>query len=101
MTTTVNSFEQAAFLGPGEGQALWFLRNRMVVKATAQSTGGAFGLLESLVAPGFSPPLHVHHREAAAAVRSAPRPARSCSCRAACRIPSSSKATRRRACSRC
>ena len=35
----------------------------MTVKATAASTGGAYGLLESLIAPGFSPPLHVHHRE--------------------------------------
>jgi mannose-6-phosphate isomerase-like protein (cupin superfamily) len=55
--------DDARFLNPGEGQAIWFLRNRMTVKATAQSTGGAFGLVESLIAPGFSPPLHVHHRE--------------------------------------
>lgn len=53
----------AQFVGPGEGRAIWFLRNRMSVKATAATTGGAFGLLESLIAPGFSPPLHVHHRE--------------------------------------
>jgi mannose-6-phosphate isomerase-like protein (cupin superfamily) len=53
----------AQFVPPGEGQAIWFLRNRMNVKATAKTTGGAFGLLESLIAPGFSPPLHVHHRE--------------------------------------
>jgi len=50
-------------LPPGEGQTIWFLRNRMTIKATAETTGGAFGLVESLVAPGFSPPLHVHHRE--------------------------------------
>jgi len=53
----------ARFVRPGEGQALWFLRNRMSVKATADSTGGAFGLVESLMAPGFSPPMHIHHRE--------------------------------------
>jgi len=53
----------AQFLAAGEGQAIWFLRNRMTVKATGDSTGGAFGLVESLIAPGFSPPLHVHHRE--------------------------------------
>ncbi len=46
-----------------EGQAIWFLTNRMTIKATAESTGGAYGLIESLIAPGFSPPLHVHHRE--------------------------------------
>lgn len=51
------------FLGPGEGEAIWFLANRMTVKATAETTGGAFGLLETLLAPGFSPPLHVHHAE--------------------------------------
>jgi mannose-6-phosphate isomerase-like protein (cupin superfamily) len=55
--------DDACALAPGEGHTIWFLRNRMTVKATAASTGGAFGLVESLIAPGFSPPLHVHHRE--------------------------------------
>ena len=50
-------------LGPGEGEPIWFQRNRMTIKATAESTGGAYGLVESLVAPGYSPPLHVHYRE--------------------------------------
>src|SRR5919107_970200 len=53
----------AVVLGPGEGTPVWFLGNLMVVKATARSTNGAYGLLESLVAAGASPPLHVHHRE--------------------------------------
>jgi mannose-6-phosphate isomerase-like protein (cupin superfamily) len=60
---SVPTADSAQFLGPGEGRAIWFLRNRMTVKATAATTGGAFGLLESWIAPGFSPPLHVHHRE--------------------------------------
>src|SRR5262245_8717919 len=51
------------FLHPGGGQAVWFLRNRITIKATAAATGGAYGLFESYLAPGFSPPLHVHHRE--------------------------------------
>jgi mannose-6-phosphate isomerase-like protein (cupin superfamily) len=55
--------EDAYFLEPREGQTVWFLSNRITVKATAASTGGAYGLVESLIAPGFSPPLHVHHRE--------------------------------------
>ena len=63
MTTTMTSAGHAAALGPGEGQTIWFLRNRMTIKATAESTGGAYGLVESQVAPGFSPPLHVHHKE--------------------------------------
>lgn len=55
--------EQAHFVAAGEGDATWFLANRMTMKATGAMTGGAFGLVESLIAPGFSPPLHVHHRE--------------------------------------
>jgi quercetin dioxygenase-like cupin family protein len=50
-------------LAPGEGSAHWFLENRMVLKATVESTGGAFGLVESLIAPGAAPPLHVHYAE--------------------------------------
>lgn len=61
--TATRTEADARFLGPGEGRAIWFLRNRMTVKATADSTGGAFGLVESWIAPGFSPPLHVHRRE--------------------------------------
>jgi mannose-6-phosphate isomerase-like protein (cupin superfamily) len=62
-TSSTNAVHQACFLAPDEGRAVWFLRNHMTIKATAASTGGAFGLVESLIAPGFSPPLHVHHRE--------------------------------------
>lgn len=47
----------------GEGEATWFGPNRMVVKATAETTGGAYGLVESWIPAGSSPPLHVHHRE--------------------------------------
>jgi mannose-6-phosphate isomerase-like protein (cupin superfamily) len=61
--TPLANTEHACVVGPGEGQAIWFLRNRMTIKATARSTGGAYGLVESQIAPGFSPPLHVHRRE--------------------------------------
>ena len=61
--TAAQSTTDAQFMRPDEGRAIWFLTNRMTIKATGASTGGAFGLVESLVAPGFSPPLHVHHRE--------------------------------------
>lgn len=54
---------EAQMLGPGEGTALWFQGNRITIKATAASTGGAFGLVESMLAPGYSPPLHIHDRE--------------------------------------
>jgi mannose-6-phosphate isomerase-like protein (cupin superfamily) len=48
---------------PGEGEASWFGPNLMTVKATAETTGGAYGLVESWIRAGSSPPLHVHHRE--------------------------------------
>jgi quercetin dioxygenase-like cupin family protein len=50
-------------LAPDEGEAAWFLGNRMTLKATRETTGGAYGLVESWVPAGASPPLHVHHRE--------------------------------------
>ena|SRR5579875_2216397 len=46
-----------------EGQAVWFTNNLMVLKATSESTGGAYGLVEALAPPGSGPPLHVHRRE--------------------------------------
>ena len=49
--------------GPADGEATWFLGTRMTVKATAESTGGTFGLIDVRLAAGFSPPLHIHHRE--------------------------------------
>ena len=47
----------------GEGETTWFQPNRMTVKATGEQTNGAFGLLESWIRAGSSPPLHVYHRE--------------------------------------
>jgi mannose-6-phosphate isomerase-like protein (cupin superfamily) len=47
----------------GEGEAVWFTNNRMTIKASAQTTGGALGVVEALGPAGSSPPLHVHHRE--------------------------------------
>lgn len=46
-----------------DGEALWFTTNRITIKARAEDTGGAFGLIEAQAPPGASPPLHVHHRE--------------------------------------
>src|ERR1700750_64042 len=47
----------------GEGETTWFQPNRMELKAGAEHTGGAYGLVDSWVRAGASPPLHVHHRE--------------------------------------
>lgn len=50
-------------LGPDDGETVWFLASRMTLKATAESTGGQYGLIEAEMPPGFSPPEHIHHRE--------------------------------------
>ncbi|HZD69223.1 MAG TPA: quercetin 2,3-dioxygenase [Actinomycetes bacterium] len=50
-------------LAPGEGPAVWFLGERLTMKATSEQTGGAFALVEDLAAPGGEPPVHVHTRE--------------------------------------
>src|ERR1041384_1044386 len=50
-------------VGPADGEAPRSLGTRIVIKATSQSTGGTFGLLENQLATGFSPPLHIHHQE--------------------------------------
>src|SRR5262245_59758476 len=47
----------------GEGEETWFQPNRLTIKASAEVTGGAYGLVESWIRAGSSPPLHVHHRE--------------------------------------
>jgi mannose-6-phosphate isomerase-like protein (cupin superfamily) len=52
-----------AHLAPDAGEAVWFTSFRMTLKATAEQTGGAYGLVEALAAPGSGPPLHVHTRE--------------------------------------
>jgi mannose-6-phosphate isomerase-like protein (cupin superfamily) len=51
------------FVPDGEGEATWFINSRMVIRASGEATGGAYGLVESWIPAGFSPPLHVHHRE--------------------------------------
>jgi quercetin dioxygenase-like cupin family protein len=58
-TTTGQGYVQAV----GEGRALWALGERIALKATGAQTGGAFTLLEDLVAAGGEPPPHLHERE--------------------------------------
>ena len=50
-------------LGKDEGPAVWFLGTLVIVKATAESTRGAFGLIDSVIPAGFESPYHVHHAE--------------------------------------
>ena len=51
---------------PGDGRSIDLGNFRMTVKATAETTGGTFSLLEAEEPAGFGPPMHVH-RDAAEA----------------------------------
>jgi mannose-6-phosphate isomerase-like protein (cupin superfamily) len=53
----------AVVVRPGDGEAIWFLNGRMTLKMTGEQSHGAYGLTEAVVPSGFSPPMHVHHRE--------------------------------------
>ena len=46
-----------------EGQAYWFLNSLNVLKATSESTGGAFSLIHHTAPPGHATPYHLHHTE--------------------------------------
>lgn len=41
----------------------WWQGSMMMVKARAEDTGGALGLVDASFYQGFGPPLHVHSRE--------------------------------------
>lgn len=43
--------------------AFWWQGGLYVLKARAEDTGGALGLVEARLYRGFGPPLHVHSRE--------------------------------------
>jgi quercetin dioxygenase-like cupin family protein len=50
-----------AILGPGEGESLTVGPTVTVLKATGETTGGAYVLGEAALAPGFAgPPPHLH-----------------------------------------
>ena len=46
-----------------EGPAFWFLNNLCIVKATTESTGGAFSMVYQIAPPGHATPYHLHHVE--------------------------------------
>ncbi|MDN7242714.1 quercetin 2,3-dioxygenase [Planococcus sp. N028] len=47
----------------GEGKAYWFLGSLLEMKATAEDTGGAFGMVELTHPPGFAAPMHTNRNE--------------------------------------
>lgn len=50
-------------LTPDDGEALWFNKGLLIVKATAEQTEGKYSAVEMRGRKGFSAPLHVHHGE--------------------------------------
>ena len=54
---------QPQLLVQNQGQAIWFLNSLTILKATRESTGGAFALAEQFMAPGFITPYHRHRLE--------------------------------------
>lgn len=54
----------AAYVGPGEGRAVWVMGGQLLTfKVTAEQTGGAYSLFEDTVQPQYGSPPHIHHRE--------------------------------------
>ena len=46
-----------------KGSLVWFLGTLMDLRASGTQTKGSFGLIEQVLPPGFTPPLHIHHGE--------------------------------------
>ena len=46
-----------------EGPAYWFLNGLCTLKATTESTGGAFSLVHEISPAGHATPYHLHHIE--------------------------------------
>ena len=64
MTVETVSTLPSIFLGAlTEREAVWFLGTKTWLRATAAQTGGALGLVEHLLEPGFASPYHLHHNE--------------------------------------
>jgi uncharacterized cupin superfamily protein len=50
-------------LNGGEGEVIWYLGTLMTRTTGAETTGGAFEVIEARAAPGVSPLWHAHQRE--------------------------------------
>ncbi len=62
----MTSGDTAFVLRPGDGRSIDLGNFAMSLKASAETTGGAFALLEAAEPPNFGPPMHIH-RDAAEA----------------------------------
>jgi quercetin dioxygenase-like cupin family protein len=50
-------------LDAAEGQAIAWFGSLLTIKATKESTGGAYGLVEVVEPPGAASPVHIHRGE--------------------------------------
>ena len=58
-----NKRQEALHVPEGGGTMLWVVDELMTLKASAEHTGGAYSLTDSVVPSGGGPPPHVHHQE--------------------------------------
>jgi quercetin dioxygenase-like cupin family protein len=63
MSTTPAAAVAPIALGPGEGEARWFLGILATIKASTKTTAGRVAVIEHLAPQGSGSPLHIHHRE--------------------------------------
>ena len=61
--SNVTTTAQPSLVGPGEGDAYWFLGALATIKASAETTGGGVAVIEHLAPRGHGSPLHIHTRE--------------------------------------
>jgi quercetin dioxygenase-like cupin family protein len=53
----------SALIAKGKGSSLWWGDILVTFKVTSEDTGGAFSVMEDIVPPHYSTPLHVHSLE--------------------------------------
>jgi quercetin dioxygenase-like cupin family protein len=60
----VTGKQQGPQVNTREDPPIWFLGLPTIMRATGETTNGAFGLIEHLtMPPGFASPYHLHHLE--------------------------------------
>lgn len=63
MSGTQHTRPAGRHLAKDEGEGIWFIGSFMRFKATTESTGGAFTLIDEIAGPGRQSPPHIHHSE--------------------------------------
>ena len=63
MAATADQTRAPITLDPGQGEALWFNNDLLILKATGAQTGGAYLLVEEVARRGKVTPLHTHPAE--------------------------------------